>query len=96
LKDSDVANVVARSEGTSESLQNEVAGMKNVTDNESVAHELSEEELQRLAEYFSILREWSVQRSNLNDRDEGTSAPSATTSVDGMKAGHGAIEKRPQ
>ena len=48
--------------------------MKNVTDNGKVPHDLSEEELQRLAEYFSILREWSLQRSNLSDRDEGTSA----------------------
>jgi hypothetical protein len=51
-----------------------------------VPHELSEEELQRLAEYFSILREWSLQRSNVNDRDEATSALSTTTSVDGTKA----------
>lgn len=69
--------------------------MKNVTDNGSVPHELSEEELQRLAEYFSILREWSLQRSNLNDRDEGTSAPRATTSVDGTKAGSRSDPKAP-
>ena len=69
--------------------------MKNVTDNGSVPHDLSEEELQRLAEYFSILREWSLQRSNLNDRDEGTSAPSTTTSVDGTKAESRSDRKAP-
>ena len=68
--------------------------MKNVTDNASVPHDLSEEELQRLAEYFSILREWSLQRSNLNDRDEGTSAPRATTSV-GTKARSRSDRKAP-
>jgi hypothetical protein len=43
-------------------LPRTAASMKNVTDNENVPSALSEQELQRLAEYFSILRDWSLQR----------------------------------
>ena len=48
---------MARSEGTSEFFKRPAASMKNVTDNETVPSTLSEQELQRLAEFFSIVRE---------------------------------------
>jgi hypothetical protein len=59
--------------------------MENVTDNGAVPSALSEEELQRLVAYFSILHEWSLQCSNLNDRYDGILTPRATTSVDATK-----------
>ena len=46
---------------------------------------LSQQELKRLAEYFSILRDWSLQRNDLKDRDDDTATPEATTCVDVTK-----------
>jgi hypothetical protein len=52
--------------------------MKNLADNGTVPSGLSQQELKRLAEYFSILRDWSLQRNNLKDHDDDTSTPKAT------------------
>jgi hypothetical protein len=68
--------------------------MKKSTDDAAVAVGLSEQELQRLVEYFSILRDWSLQRSKLKDRDDDTSALQATTSVDGSTVASGSLRKR--
>jgi hypothetical protein len=67
--------------------------MKNLADNGTVPSGLSQQELKRLAEYFSILRDWSLQRNNLKDRDDDTSTPKATTSVDVTKSG---VRERPK
>ena len=70
--------------------------MKNVTDNGNVPHDLSEEELQRLAEYFSILHEWSLQSKNVKDRGEDVATTTkATTSVDGTKVAPESDRKAP-
>lgn len=69
--------------------------MKTVTDNENVPSALSEQELQRLAEYFSILRDWSLQRDKLKDRDDDTSNPKATIPVDRTKAASRSERKEP-
>ncbi|HUF30229.1 MAG TPA: hypothetical protein VMM77_06150, partial [Gemmatimonadaceae bacterium] len=66
-------------------FQTVVVGMKNSTDDATAAVALSEQELQRLVEYFSILRDWSLQHNKLKDRDDDTSALQAITSVDGSK-----------
>jgi hypothetical protein len=47
-------------------------GVKNVTDNATVPSGLSEQEVLRSVEYFSLLRDWSLQLSNLLDRDDDT------------------------
>jgi hypothetical protein len=54
------------------SLQTNVANTAGLTDNGAVSSALSEQEVQRLAEYFSILREWSLRRNGLKDRDDDT------------------------
>jgi hypothetical protein len=54
---------------------------------------LSQQELERLAEYFAILRDWSRQQNSLKDRDDNTSAPKATTSVDVTKTD---VRERPK
>ncbi|MEO7888864.1 MAG: hypothetical protein ABIW19_02575 [Vicinamibacterales bacterium] len=59
--------------------------MKNVTDKEIVPNDLSEEDLRRVAEYLSVLREWSLQRNSLEDREDDVSHHQATTSVDATK-----------
>jgi hypothetical protein len=72
-----------------------VVSIKNVTDNATVPGGLSQQELQRLVEYFSILRNWSLQRNKLKNRDDDTtSALQATTSVGGSKAASGSVRKR--
>ena len=40
----------------------------------------------RVQTYFSILRDWSLQRNKLKDRDDDTSSPKATIPVDRTKA----------
>jgi hypothetical protein len=59
--------------------------MKNVTDKEIVPSELSDEDLRRVAEYLSVLREWSLQRNSLEDLECDLSTTNATTSVDPTK-----------
>jgi hypothetical protein len=54
----------------------------------------SQQELKRVAEYFSILRDWSLQRDDLKDRDEDSSTAEVTTCCrrdETMR--HGATEK---
>lgn len=50
--------------------------------------DLSQQELERLAEYFSILREWSleIQRNDLQEHDDAP-VPKATTSLNLTKSG---------
>jgi hypothetical protein len=47
---------------------------------------LSEQELQQLVEYFSILQEWSLERNDVKDRGDDISTTKASTSVEGTKA----------
>jgi hypothetical protein len=71
--------------GPQKSSKRQVANLKNVTDKETVPTDLSEEDLRRVAEYLSVLREWSLQRNSWEDRECDLSTANATTSVDATK-----------
>lgn len=59
--------------------------MKNATDKETVPSDLSEEDLRRVAEYLSVLREWSLQRDNSLEDHDDVSTLNVTASADATK-----------